>query len=375
MPRKKKKTVPGTIYTKVSGSTGKGYLYYRLPGSRKQISTGLEDTPVHYNIVVDILKHCYKQTLRGRELLPEESRETHLTINEAKDRFFDNLRKKGRTKQTLRMYKYAIETIVSPDSAIMLREKGVIDNKSAFSLEVLADEYVMTTIHTLVTKATIMRHYQCFINYCYKNGWLARSINIRKRYNLKTGGHVRDAYMDDEVRQIFIKALFRLPRDYEFPLLILFLRYTGFRIQESLRLYWSDIDIDRKVIVVANKMDTARRDVFPIYHKLNKLLLVLKRLSIQRYRNQDKVFRWEPTSTSVLNKRLAGIEESLGIKKGMRAFHGFRRTFINALIDNGESVYNVQELARHGNIQTTITHYKSRNPNKLIDIMDTMSNQ
>lgn len=109
----------------------------------------------------------------------------------------------------------------------------------------------------------------------------------------------------------------------------MFLWHTGGRIQETLKLQWSQIDYKNLKIRFANKINTSVDDNIPISSAVKSILDELKLLA-----NGENVFRWSHTSRPRMNIRLNAAMKKLGIDKQDRGFHAIRRTFATNLIES-----------------------------------------
>jgi len=84
----------------------------------------------------------------------------------------------------------------------------------------------------------------------------------------------------------------------------------------------------------------------------------------------NTLFGYSNNQVSRLQKSLRLREIRLGIKRGGRSFHGFRKSFSKKLFDNDVSLSDVRDLMRHSDINTTLDYYKGYNTEKLRGVLE-----
>lgn len=136
----------------------------------------------------------------------------------------------------------------------------------------------------------------------------------------------------------------------ELVLLVKLLMITGMRIEESLKLTWSDIG--NEAILIHGKGGKERqfpRLLFP------ELEFILKNLKVKK-RKDDRLFSW--TSYAKLEKKIKDTCMQLGIYEKGKSFHSIRKYCENHLINNDDfNPYEVAEIMGH-TIQIQEAHYK-----------------
>lgn len=158
--------------------------------------------------------------------------------------------------------------------------------------------------------------------------------------------------------------------------------YTGLRISEIMALDKEDIDFNNGIINVDKKLvyDGLKKDEFYTTHQMKSkksksiipLAPPLKQSLIEWFEMNpyDKVicdldgYYLDPCNSSTKIKKVAN---TLGINFH---FHMLRHSFITNLVTNGIDVKTVQELARHSNINTTMsiyTHIQEEHKKKAIN--------
>jgi len=158
--------------------------------------------------------------------------------------------------------------------------------------------------------------------------------------------------------------------------------YTGLRISETLALDKSDIDFDNSIIHVNKKLITKglKKDEFYTTHQMKSkssnaiipLAVPLKQSLLKWFDNNPyerllcdiEGYYINPDVLSISVKRIA---KALNIDFH---FHMLRHTYVTNLVTSGIDVKTVQELARHSNINTTMsiyTHVQEEHKKKAIN--------
>lgn len=145
--------------------------------------------------------------------------------------------------------------------------------------------------------------------------------------------------------------------------------YTGLRVSEVLALDKDDVDFENGIIVVnkkliykglkkdefyaTNRMKSKKsKSVIPLAPPLKQSLIEWFEMNLD-----DKVICDEGgyyINPNVLSLNVKKIAKTLNIDFH---FHMLRHSFITNLVYNGVDVKTVQELARHSNINTTMSVY------------------
>lgn len=135
---------------------------------------------------------------------------------------------------------------------------------------------------------------------------------------------------------------------------ILFLYYTGARLQELLNMKITDIDYERNVIHIKEGKGGKDRIVF-LHEKLKLLNL----------NNQGYIFissknkKYSPKSIQEIVKKAAS---RANIKKKVTP-HTLRHSFATHLLENGVDIRYIQNLLGHKNLKTSqiYTHVANKN--------------
>jgi len=152
-------------------------------------------------------------------------------------------------------------------------------------------------------------------------------------------------YTIDEIASIFDAA--KSSKDGQLHLLIVIGIYTGLRINEMIRLTWSDCDMARRVINVAPGKTYVGR-VVPMHAEVHEALR-----ASPRHFGEDRIFwtvsiKW---GDNTFRKRWGRFQEKHGIKK--LRIHDLRHTFASQLAMAGEDLYTVAQLMGHKDVKMT----------------------
>ncbi len=318
-------------------------LYIRMFG--KKISTGLSDTEANRKLIEKIALNRYQEYLKNNGVYSKP--QIILRIRELADEYAKTLKQ-----------------INSKRSFLYSMKKLDYEENYPISIENLKKKIkkMKSLNYSPVTVNTVLRRLRAFLNSLHEDGILPEVISLKREFE-KEPQTENNAYSDKEIELILVKAK---KKDKEFYLLILFLRYTGFRIGESLTLTNDCFDFNRMIIMVPNKINKKNIQKFPIteivekiYHEVEILRNNGKTFSDNRF------FRWSIESVSRLLTWLRAIENELGIKVSRRGFHGFRRSFADSMFDKGLKIDVIKELMRHSDINITFDFYKSYQQTKL----------
>ena len=200
------------------------------------------------------------------------------------------------------------------------------------------------------------------IRHCWSSffGWLAKEEIIAKNPCLKLSQikcqkQVKLSFSAVDMDKIR-RACQDNPRDLA---LVDFLYSTGCRVSEVSALNISDVDFDKKEIIVLGKGDKQRK----VY------LTDVAALHLREYLNSRKITDGA-LFTSKGGKRLSknGIEAAckrLEKKSGVSNIHPhrFRRSLITDLLNSGMPMQEVSILAGHESVETTQIYYSETTAN------------
>ncbi len=147
---------------------------------------------------------------------------------------------------------------------------------------------------------------------------------------------------------------------------------TGLRISEVVSLKLSEIDYERKTIMVRGGKGKKDRTVM-----LSDKLAVILQDYVSKYEPKQWIFEGqldEQYSTRSLQNLFKRAVESTKIKKHV-TFHTLRHSFATHLLEAGTDLRMIQDLLGHVNIQTTVryTHVSIRDINKIQSPLDKLN--
>lgn len=166
-----------------------------------------------------------------------------------------------------------------------------------------------------------------------------------------------------------IEALLETTRKYRpslYPIIFLALR-TGLRLGEVLALRWRNVDLEKGVIYVQEKVERLKNQgiVFsrPKAHSVGAIPISQATVELLRSlqngkKPDDLVFatsRGTPYDIKNVSAYFADIRRKAGLKEGR--FHDLRHTHATYLLDEGVSLPTVQQRLRHKHLSTTADIY------------------
>ncbi len=316
----------------------------------KRMSTGIADSLEGRRIVAKIAEHKYQEFLQNKGFFIK--RVKTIGIKEIADDYLPRINQ----KKTRYILTYSLTQIDYEDNYPL--NKDNIYKK----IRILLRNKVCsaTTLNTIITKL------QTFFNRLYDDEIIKEKIELKK-FKTRESKEEKFPYTEIEVENIFRLAK---KKDKEFYLLLAFLRFTGFRIGETLQLTKNSFDWINRVIYVPNKVNKSVIQKFPITKIVEQIYLQLDEFNINNTKNQERLFRWSCSTISRLRKWLEDIETELNIKKTRRAFHGFRRSFSDAMFSSELGLDVIKDLMRHSSINTTMDLYKSYQHKSLADKLE-----
>ncbi len=351
MARKKRSHTPGSIYKK------NNKLVIELKG--KKLYTGLNDTPEGREKAKLMKEQMYEQWLINRGTLPDHTKD-FISAKEAFLEFVSHLERKQRSQATIRNYKLAFKLIYKEDYLINQR----INNEYRIVFDIR--RFVDTTNVGNVSINSYLRCIRSYLNYCYTQGYINK-IDVMNLFGKPEKEKKPIAYNDRDLEKILE---YFYETDEEFALWISFMRLTGSRSKESITLTWDQVDIEKRQILIYNKINTEKSEMIIVSDRVLNILERLLVLSTQRPKNKHKLFRWTYNGLSRLTRRFHDAEKLLGIEPTNGCFHKLRKAFATEIIENDLSIWEVKELMRHANINTTLKYYKEKNTLKLVDALN-----
>jgi integrase len=148
-------------------------------------------------------------------------------------------------------------------------------------------------------------------------------------------------FTDEQLKEIFKTAM--APARDQFR----FLYLSGFRLNESCQLKWSDVDFKQRVIRLWNAKEK-RWDYFPLDEYLFRFMRRLPRA----YDPYVFFYRLKRSASQYFRR----LRDRLKMGEEL-SLHTLRTNFISNLVNAGLSESEVMHLARHRSIMTTHRYY------------------
>ena len=148
-------------------------------------------------------------------------------------------------------------------------------------------------------------------------------------------------------------------------LLLMFLYYSGMRLDEIRNLKWEDLDFERKLIHIKKAKGDKERVVF--FHE-NLINLIDKN-------KENEGFIFLSDRGNKYNKRtIQMIVKNSAIRAGIKKkvhTHTFRHSFATHLLEAGADIRYIQVLLGHKNLQTTqiYTHVANKDIKNLANLL------
>lgn len=178
----------------------------------------------------------------------------------------------------------------------------------------------------------------------------------------------RRAATEDEVIRI-LEAAERIRHDDY--LLFLVAVHTGYRVLELRALIVDDLDMSGPTLPLAGEFSKGRRDSRqPIPLAIARELQA--RISANGLKGSDPLLKVPDKPRNRLYRAMAAAIPP--VKRvgpgGVLDFHALRGTYITFAMEAGATIKELQTLARHSDIKTTMRHYAKTRDNRLHDLVD-----
>ena len=149
-------------------------------------------------------------------------------------------------------------------------------------------------------------------------------------------------------------------------LVLMFLYYTGIRLNEIVNLKWEDIDFERGVIHLKTAKGEKERIIF-LHDKLKSFIeyFNIKKEGFVFLSNLGK--KYDKRTIQLIVRNAA---EKAGIRKRITP-HTLRHSFATHLLEAGADIRHIQKLLGHSNLQATqiYTHVANRDIKKLANLL------
>ena len=145
-----------------------------------------------------------------------------------------------------------------------------------------------------------------------------------------------------------INRMFETTLNIRHRLILMFLYYTGIRLDEIVNLKWEDIDFQRGTIHLKTAKGDKERVVF--FHEKLKTFIEYFNLKKDGYvflSNFGKKY-----NKRTIQKIVSNAAKKAGISKKVTP-HILRHSFATHLLEAGADIRHIQKLLGHSNLQTT----------------------
>lgn len=175
-----------------------------------------------------------------------------------------------------------------------------------------------------------------------------------------------------------IARLFERCESLRFKTIFMLIYSSGLRVSEAANLQVSDIDLERRQILVRNGKN--RKDRYTIIgartcDMLKTYFDIYRPISFVFFNRRDITSK---ISVSVIQKHFKKLLRLSNVTKDAH-IHTLRHSFATHLLENGTSIFHIMHLLGHSNITTTLVYFHMQNLDKLqikspIDILSTQEN-
>jgi len=271
----------------------------------------------------------------------------------------------GRRPSTLACYELAIQSLINSVGDLRLSaidETLIRDWRRDLSTGGRTLKAGVLKRRSLETVAHRLRHAKAFLNWCRRERLVARVPNFEsvKRPAARRGRSLSGEEVDRIVEAI---GRVRPASAPQWRFLIRLLEASGLRLAEGMALSWDEVDpvavvdfgTDRARIVIDGSFGkSGRTDAIPIVPELQALLNAVP--------SGDRVGRVVKLRMRRVNNASAVISEAgrlAGVRTGANTFataHDLRRRFCTVWAAR-LSAQQLQKLARHAALQTTLAFY------------------
>lgn len=208
----------------------------------------------------------------------------------------------------------------------------------------LLDDYKAARRGETIDPATINRELSA-IKAAIRQGkrWQYQVNDLSDVTKLKMVEKVRVSFTPAELKTMIEKA------DPLFRMLILIGLYAGLRREEMLQLRWSNVDWERKTLILGDgwKTKTGRIRVLPLHPQLEEALKSWMAVCGP----SERVVQWDRASHQLSGMFTHFLRKRCGIARG--SLHALRHTFITSLAQKDVVGSKVQKLAGHTSGRTT----------------------
>ena len=163
-----------------------------------------------------------------------------------------------------------------------------------------------------------------------------------------------------------INSMIEATLNLKHRLILMFLYYTGIRLNEIINLKWEDIDFQRSVIHLKIAKGENERVVF-LHDNLKKFI---EYFNIKRERFVFTSGFGKKYDKRTIQMVVRNAARKAGIRKNVTP-HTLRHSFATHLLEAGADIRHIQKLLGHANLQTTqiYTHVANKDIKKLANLL------
>ncbi|TCM89581.1 integrase/recombinase XerD [Paenibacillus sp. BK033] len=200
-----------------------------------------------------------------------------------------------------------------------------------------------------------LRTIRTFFNFLSAEG-LVNANPIRNIKNPRFDKEDKETFTDDELRRLLSAPDVSTYAGLRDRTLMLLLADTGLRINEALGLSKEHVNFKGRCIELPASMNKNRKPrVVPMSAEASRELMTLINEN-QRYFDTDFIFLanyGDPLKADHFRKRLKEHAVKAGIDPALAHPHQFRSYFCTTFLLNGGSLFVLQRIVAHANIETT----------------------
>lgn len=275
---------------------------------------------------------------------------------------FNQLAEAYITSRSIHMQESTITALGYKLSAVILPAIGTTEAANITHRQI--DKYVQSRLSAGKSKSTVHRELSdivAILNWSVKRGLLLRNP-LSGYQKPKRDDEIIIPPSPEEARKIMAHAADHLVR----ALNICY--YTGLRpgASELLGIKWSDIDWDRKSILIrsAKKGGIRSRNV-PLHESFLEQLK--KWHSLDGHENEIIQYHGQPVAS--LKKSFASAKRRAGITRRL-PLYSFRHAFASIVLANSADLKATSEILGHSRPDTTLRIYQHTNPEMHRSVVD-----
>ncbi len=280
------------------------------------------------------------------------------------------------SKRTYSSYKQTITIYFKYCSDVLAADFGRAENTAFLkALKTLPNAKNENTVISASTQNMHMRQFQVFINWCYDSEYIPKIVRLKKpRKPVKEMETLDSNELELLATHLHKKSLEKLDkrnaRKYKnLYRAFMMARHTLVRSGTlwAMKLDW--IDLERRTISIQANPElewspkAMKWPVKPMNDTLYKFLVedLKERSPSERYFLDNSLGKPWYYEANKLGAALAKEIKAIGLPEHIKPFHwGIRGTLITKLLNDGANPTDVQKLADHSSLATTMLYFNSR---------------